>query len=72
MTARWTGGVELQRDRDLLQLLNIDVVKLTAAEIRLGAELVRQITDGDDVPGADQRRGAAIDRWKHFRGVKDI
>jgi hypothetical protein len=68
--SKWTGGQQLQRDRAILELIEVDVLKLSAAEIRLGAELCRRITACS--PGADSRRGVAIEQWKRFREVKQV
>ena len=38
MAQRWTQGEQLQKDRDLLRLLDIETAKLTASEINLAAE----------------------------------
>lgn len=68
MTARWTGGVQLQRDRDLLRLLDVDTSKLSAGEIKIAAELLRRITE----LGTAQRREAAMAGWVKFRELKQV
>lgn len=55
-----------KQQRELLQLLNIDTSLLTAAEIKTGAELMRRISQCERVPGANQRRPAAIEAWQDF------
>jgi hypothetical protein len=72
MSGRWTGGQQLQADRDLLRLLDVDTSKLSATEARLGAELVRRIVERDGVPGADQRRGPASEAWQRFCEAKGV
>jgi hypothetical protein len=73
MAQRWTQGDQLQRERDLLRLLDVDVTTLTASDVRLGAELCRRITEPDGgTPLAAQRRVRALDGWLEFRRVKAV
>jgi len=57
------------RDRDILKMYGIDgidVSRLSDADIKTGAELVRRMTQCDRVPGAGKRRPAAIAAWQAF------
>jgi hypothetical protein len=62
----------LQRDRDILKLIDIDTSRLSPAEIKEGAEVMRRVTQCDSVPGAGQRRGQAIEAWQAFRTTKGV
>lgn len=65
---RWTGGQQLQNEREILRLLEVDVARLTASEIRIGAELLRRMIE----PGMAQRRETAMAGWVKFREVKQV
>ena len=68
MVQRWTGGQQLQNDREILRLLEVDVAKLSAGEIKIAAELLRRITE----LGTAQRRETAMAGWVKFREVKQV
>jgi hypothetical protein len=50
----------------LLWLLGVDPAKLTASEIKTASELVRRISQCEQVPGSNNRRPAAMEAWQEF------
>jgi hypothetical protein len=59
----------LQRDGYLLRRARVDAARLKPDDVRIGAELLRQLIA---IPEAGKHRDAAIEEWQAFKEAKGV
>lgn len=62
-------ATKLQHDAYVLRRARVDVSKLRADDVKIGAALLRQLIA---IPEAGKHRDAAIEEWQAFKTAKGV